>query len=417
MTDKLASWQWIATPEGTKVVSSVSVSPSTSEIAKLRRSYSSEQVAVAIELSRAKVKILKKFDPKDSERVISDLAGIEMASSSIASHYKARRYRDAFGDGARIGDLCCGIGADSVGLKDSGLVPIGVDIDPVRVWMYEHNLALGSHGCETVTGDAVDDCPEDIAAFHLDPARRTVSGKRSFDLEDFVPCPQAWERLLQVHDSGAIKLNPGVDAYNLMAGECEIISESGRLTQAILWVGQLEGDHERRATLLGSDGSVVSVVGEPERPEDTSVIGSFVGSLDPSLERADLVGTVLDKLGVSLVYPGTGMVTCDVVVEHPMVRWHRVIEVVSWSRKRVKSVLRGLDSGIVEVRTRGGVVNTDVEQKQLRGKGSNHGLTVFVYRIGDRTQAIVCERVKAGKNPQSSDTLRAKPYLGHEGVV
>ncbi|MEZ6162863.1 MAG: hypothetical protein R3B67_00300 [Phycisphaerales bacterium] len=42
------------------------------------------------------------------------------------------------------------------------------------------------------------------------------------------------------------------------------------------------------------------------RPEDSSEIGSFIGTLDACVERADLVGKrLLDELSVSLVHPGT----------------------------------------------------------------------------------------------------------------
>ena len=83
------------------------------------------------------------------------------------------------------------------------------------------------------------------------------------------------------------------------------------------------------------------------------------------------------------------------MTEHPMVRWHKVHDVLPWNRKRVKAVLRGHDHGVVEVRTRGGVINPDVEQKALRGKGSNGGLTVFVYRIDKKLTAVIAQRVSS----------------------
>jgi len=165
--------------------------------------------------------------------------------------------------------------------------------------------------------------------------------------------------------------------------------------------------------VLSADGEVCSLAGEAERPEGAEAIGAALGTLDPCLERADLVGVLLDTLGVRLVHPGTGLVTADEAVEHPMVRWYGVIEVMAWSRKCVRAKLRELDAGVIEVRTRGGVVNPDEELRQLRGKGVRDDLTVLVYRLGDRIMAIVAERLS---NPNEKKPVRLGDARG-EGVL
>lgn len=389
MNEDLSIWRWLATHEGRDAIASIPASPTAAQITALRKTMSPEQVRVASEAARGRAKGEKKFAPEFASDLIADAGGVEMASSSLSSFYKAKRFESVVGIGSRVADLCCGIGGDSWGLGRHGMIPVGVDHNEPRVFMYEHNT-----GFEVICGDAVAECPSDIAAFHLDPARRTVEGKRTLDIEDFEPGPDVWRRLIRRHPTGAIKLNPGVNAYELPDGECEILSEPSGLTQAVLWVGELGGGHERRATKLGIDGSVCSIGGEGERPQDSNEIGAFLGTLDPCLERADLVGAFLEQAeGVGLVHPGTGMVTSDVVIGHPMVRWHRVEQVVKWNRKRVKAALRDLDVGVVEVRTRGGVINPDAEQKYFRGKGANDRMTVLIYRIDDRICAIIAERV------------------------
>jgi THUMP domain-like len=388
MTETCSIWQWLASDEGESAIGAMPMAPTTAQIAAMRNRMSAEQVRAASNAMRARVKGAKKLDHAFATRLISDIPGVEMASSAIASLYKAQRFATVLGDSARIADLCCGIGGDSWGLGRAGLVPIGVDSNADRAWVYQHNT-----GFDAICGDALNDCPIDIAGFHLDPARRNIAGKRTLDIEDFEPGPKVWDRLIETHPNGAIKLNPGVNAYDLPMGELEILSEPGGLTQALLWVGSLAGEHERRATKLGADGSVSSIAGEAWRPEDSNEIGDYLGTLDPCLERADLVGAFLDQAGVSLVHPGTGMVTASEPVSHPMMRWYRVIEVMGWNRKRVKAVLRGLDAGVIEVRTRGGAVNPDSEQRYLRGNGDNPRLSVLIYRIDRRILAITAERV------------------------
>ncbi len=404
MIEELQTWKWVGTDAGEAAIRTMPLSPTTAQIVAMRRTMSAEQVRATSDTARARVKGAKKLDARFAARMISDIAGIEMASSAISSVYKAKRFAAVLGEGSRVADLCCGIGGDSWGLGQAGLKPVGVDSSAVRAWMYGHNT-----GHEVICGDAIDECPTDIAGFHLDPARRTDLGTRTLEVEDFEPGPKAWERLIEKHPTGAIKLNPGVNAYDLPAGEVEILSEVGGLTQAMLWVGKLAGECERRATKLGIDGSVCSIAGDAWRPDESNEIGAFLGTLDPCLERADLVGEFLELTHTKLVHPGTGMVTADEPVEHPMVRWHTVHDVLKWNRKKVKAALRGLDGGIVEVRTRGGVINPDVEQKALRCKGSNNRMTVLVYRIDKKLTAVLAERV------QRKTLHETNPVQGEEG--
>ncbi len=394
MSVSIETWRWLARDEGLGAIACAPVESSASAIATLRKRFDADRVRGILESSRARRKAAAKLDASWAATLLADVAGVEMASSSRSSQYKASRFASVLGGGALIADLCCGIGADSWGFARAGLRVIGVDSDPARVVMFGHNLP----GCGAVCGDALADCPA-ADAFHLDPARRDGT-QRTLDIEDFSPGPGDWDAIISRVGNGAIKLNPGVDAYALPGGEVEILSEHGGLTQAVLYVGRLAGGHSRRATRLGVDGSVWTVSGEPERPEDANEIGGYIGTLDPCLERADLVGVFLDSVGVSLVHPGTGLVTGDSVVGHAMVRWYRVLETMAWNPKRVKSALHGLGHGVVEVRTRGGVVNPDEVQRQLRGKGTRSGLSVLVYRLGDRVVAVIAEGVEQ-KTPAS----------------
>ncbi len=387
MTETRTIWQWLASDQGESAIGAIAMSPTTAQIAAMRKHLSAEQVRAASDAMRARAKGAKKLDDSFAAKMISDLPGIEMASSAISSIHKAKRFASVLGENARIADLCCGIGGDSWGLGQAGLNPIGVDSCAHRAWAYQHNT-----GFKSICGDALNDCPADIAGFHLDPARRDIQGKRTLDIEDFEPGPKIWDQLIEKHPAGAIKLNPGINAYDLPIGEVEILSEPGGLTQAVLWVGQLAGEHERRATKLGADGSVCTIAGDPERPNDSNDIQAYLGTLDPCLERADLVCEFLEQSHTSLVHPGTGLVTAEQATPHPMVRWHRVVEVMGWNRKRVKAALRSVDAGVVEVRTRGGVINPDAEQKYLRGKGACNQITVMVYRIGDRICAVIAQR-------------------------
>lgn len=393
MSVSVETWRWLTSPEGLEAVACAPAESSASVVSGLRKRFDADRVRGIFEASKARRKASTKLDAAWASQLVADQGGVEMASSARSARYKSARFEQILGQGVRVSDLCCGIGADSWGLSQAGIDVVGVDRDPSRIVMYAHNLP----GCVGVCGDAFEDCPAEVDAFHLDPARREGT-KRVLSIEDFLPGPAVWDDVIERVGSGAIKLNPGVDAYALPEGEVEILSEPGGLTQAVLWVGALAGDASRRATMLGDSGLLATLCGEPERPEDSNEVGAYLGTLDACVERADLVGVLLETLGVRLVHPGTGLVTCEGSVTHPMVRWYRVLEVLAWNEKRVRAALRAYGHGIVEVRTRGGVVNPDEVQHKLRGSGERNDLCVLIYRLGDRVVAVIAEGAD-GKEP------------------
>jgi hypothetical protein len=376
-------WEWTRSRDGADAVDRAPIDPSPSDIARLRKKLSAQQVRVAIELARARDKASRKLD----QQIVGDCAGVEMASSTAAARYKASRFVRTLGEGASIVDLCCGIGGDAIELKNAGLDVVAVDHDPVRSWMCAQNAGIRSLACDVL------DPAVPSGAFHLDPARRTQHGQRSRELDDLRPGPSAWEELIRSRSDGAIKLHPGARASELPDGELEIISESGKLTQSVLWIGRLS-EHERRATLLDESGNVAAqLVGAAERPEDESPIGAFIHTMDPSVERADLVPELINETGLSLVYPGTGLLTGAQALAHPMTNAFRVLDTLAWNPKRVKSILRSHGAGPVEVKARAKAVDTDATQQLLRGEGDRM-LTVFVLPIAGSIRAIVAERAE-----------------------
>jgi len=387
----IEDWEWTQTPEGAAAVIRAPVSPGPADIVRLRKQLAADRVRVAIELARARVKAQRKF----FHPVVGDCAGVEMASSNAAARYKASRFVHTLGAGACVADLCCGIGGDAMELGNAGLQVVGVDLDPVRAWMCRQNA-----GVQTLVCDVLDpSVPSGV--FHLDPARRTDDGRRSRDLDALQPGPTVWEELIRARHDGAIKLHPGVNASELPAGELEIISESGKLTQAVLWIGRL-AQRERRATLVDRAGGVIAQLSGPaDRPEDESPIADYIHTMDPSVERADLAAELIGETGLRLVHPGAGLLTGSSPSGHPMTAAFRVLDAMPWDRGRVKEALRSHDAGVVEVKTRGQAVDTDAAQSSLRGRGDRL-LTLFVLPLGRSVTAIITERNRKNTRPAAA---------------
>jgi hypothetical protein len=372
-------------------------------VSRLRRGASPALVNAALELGTARRKAATKFPPAVADRIIADPQSVEMASSSLVADHKAVRFREVFGQGARVLDLCCGMGGDAMALTRAGLNVLGVDRDPARAWMCGLNAP-----CEVRTADVLDpDLPD--GPFHLDPSRREESaGRRVFDLSRHEPRPEVWRFLIAGRRNGAIKLGPGVDAEKLAAElppgtphELEFISERGRLTQAVAWIGSMAlspGCH--RATLV-TGLATHSIAGLPGEPP-LGPLGRYLIETDASVERANLLSELCRTEVLLALHPRLGLLTADRPCDSPMAASFEVLAHMPWNPKRVRAWLRDHDGGIVEVKTRAKTVDPDAVQMELRGEGAT-AYAVFVLRIGNDIQAIITRRAAARSGGEAVD--------------
>ncbi len=389
MVGDLDIWAWAVSDDAAPLRAAVTPGIGPGPLSRLRERWPAERIAVVAELVAARDKARAKF-PDRAERLAADRPGVEMASSARAAAHKAARFVAVLGEGAAITDACCGIGGDAMSLADAGLEVLAVDSDPCRAWMAGHNA-----GCSTLAAD-IRTLGVSTPGLHIDPARRNAQS-RTRQTEDFEPPLPDLLDLLTGARAGALKLHPGVSADALPPGELEVISESGRLTQAVLWTG-LPAVDERRATLLASDGTTHTLAGTPDRPTDATPVGAWIHTFDPSVERADLVALLIETTGLSLVHPGVGLLTGEQPHDSPWVRAFRVVEDMPWNFKGVRARLRDLGAGEVTVKTRGGFVDPDRLSRELRGRGGRP-LVLFALRLGDRPVAVIAEPTQKNTPP------------------
>lgn len=408
----LTDWRPLGGPDGFALIDRAERVKGPADVERLRADTGEGVAAAAMEAAAARVTLRRKFPEEIAGRLIADRAGAEMASSVASAAHKVDLLRALCGGGDphQVLDLCCGIGVDAAAIAGSFKSVLAIDLDPVRSWMCGLNAGVLAAGgtVDCRVADLIEDPPPDGCVFHLDPSRRAQSGSRRRGLGEMSPDIGFIRSLAERGCRGLVKLAPGVDPEDLEVdgdslGSLEYISEHGRMTQAVLTIGDgTHGSAHPVATMIDPSGMHTLAPAGGINPDGSQRIaercGRFIYSVDPAVERARLMGRLADDVGGSvLAHPGAGLLTSDESIESPWITGFEVIEELPWSVKRARAVLRALGAGIVEVKTRGRVIEPDDVQRSLRGKG-DRPLVVFVQRLGDRLACIVCERV-AFKTP------------------
>ena len=248
----LAAYRALARPHAAALLAAAAASDgSAAQIERLRRSWPAEQVTAALDLVRARRMLEGRIDAAST--LMADPAGAEQASSTITARWKARRFARL---SAPVADLCCGIGGDLLELSRD-CPARGIDLDPLRAWMAEHNT-----GCSVSCEDARTAALAANESFHLDPARRDADGRRRHDWDALEPGPALIEALIESGRPGAVKLGPGIDWSRIPSAqrtETEVIGEDRRLVQAVLWTGSLAAAGMRTATRLPQEHTLTGV--------------------------------------------------------------------------------------------------------------------------------------------------------------
>ncbi|MDY7110330.1 MAG: hypothetical protein SYC29_17000 [Planctomycetota bacterium] len=371
-------------------------------IERLRAQWPKSLVAAALDLVAARRKAAQKFP--HVEEIVSDVVGIEQATSHQVAEHKARRFAAVISEGrcgGRIVDLCCGIGGDAMSLMRIAEVT-ALDINPLRAWMARRNAACCAQAADVETMSLEGEL------FHLDPARRTARGaiddqRRIWKYEDYRPGPAFINRLLTTCPDGAIKLGPGVDLDALPLAtsggggrEIEIINEGGTLVQAVLWCGALALHPGKRTATRLPDG--LSFTAAPQAApvmegRAREAFHRFLYVPDPAIERAGLLGALCADLPVREVHPGLGILTSDQRLENPWLSAYEVLTQLPWRPRKIADWLSAHNGGIVEVKTRGKAVDTDLVQHDLRGDGDEK-YTIFALRLGRKLMAAITRPVR-----------------------
>lgn len=313
-------------------------------------------------------------------------AGLEQATRAVVADRRAARLAAA--GVTTLADLGCGLGSDALAAGRAGIRVHAVDADPLTAAVATANVAAaGLSDLVTVAcADATTVPVEDFDAVFADPARRRAGGGRVFDPRSYSP---PWDFIAGLPERvprTVLKLAPGIDHALLPDGaEGEWVSAGGDLVEAAFWCGPLAGV-PRRATLLPGG---AELTGSGLARADTGTVGRYLYDPDPAVVRSHLVAEFAAAIGGRLADPDIAYVYTDAPADTPFGRRLEITDVLPFSLKRLRTLLRERGVGRLEIRKRGSALEPEQLRKDLRLAGPN-GASLVLTRVANAPTVLLC---------------------------
>lgn len=389
MSISLSDLDFLMTPAGAQLLQNLagddlSESRILPLITRLRRDFSLEQARAAVGMAQLRKKAAEKFGDS-ATRMFFTREALEQASDPLV-----RQYRSQIAADLRVVDACCGIGADSLAMAAAGGEVLGLDLDPVRVRIAEHNAAALGIKAQFRSADVRDGLPESDLIF-FDPARRDDKGKRIFDVERYQPPLSLVREWRAPHI--VTKLSPGVELDQLAGygGGIEFISVKGDLKEAVLWLGF---DFPlRKATLLAEGYTYHWEASDSPISTALSVPLNWLIEPDASLLRAGLVADAALALGAFQLDETIAYLTSDQQPSSPWVRIWKILDWMPFHLKRLRAYLRERNVGRVTVKKRGTAITPEELIAGLKLKG-DESRTLVLTRGQGQPIVLICKDIQ-----------------------
>lgn len=388
----LTAFQALHTPRGERLLAEASglgTGPATllATATALRRSHPAELVAAALTQVRLREAARPRFGP-DAGRMFFTPQGLEQATRPVVAAHRARRFSAT--QAGRVVDLGCGVGGDLVALARAGMAVHGVDRDPLTVAVAQANVrALGLAGQVRVEqGDVREVDLAGVPAAFCDPARRS-GGRRVFDPAGYSPPFDFLHQVAAAVPLTGAKVAPGIPHELVPEGtEAEWVSVAGEVKEAALWWGEL-ATARRRATLLPSGATMTDSADPGTEPPPVAPPGRWLYEPDGAVIRAHLVAELANATGGWLLDSTIAYLASDVLVDTPFARGYEVTDVLPFSLKRLRALLRSRRVGAVTVKKRGSAIDPDALRRDLRLTGDEHA-TVVLTRVASAPTVLLC---------------------------
>ncbi|MGC3864688.1 THUMP-like domain-containing protein [Micromonospora chersina] len=326
-------------------------------------------------------------------------AGLEQATRGVVARRRAERLRAA--GVATLADLGCGLGADALAAARAGIRVYGVEADPLTAAMAAANAeAAGLADLFTVEcGDATAFDVTRVDGVFCDPARRKAgTGRRIFDPNAYSPPWDFVTGLAERVPHTVVKVAPGLDHALIPAGaEAEWVSVDGDLVEAALWCGAL-AEVPRRATLLrekdGPGTGVAQLTGGGDAEAPVGRPRRFLYDPDAAVVRAHLVAELAGDLDATLADPSIAYLYGDEARPTPFGRCLEITDVLPFSLKRLRALLRERRVGRVEILKRGSALEPEKLRRDLKLAG-DQAASLVLTRVAGAPTVLICRPLPA----------------------
>jgi hypothetical protein len=133
-------------------------------------------------------------------------------------------------------------------------------------------------------------------------------------------------------------------------------------------------------------------VGSGVERAPVGVVGAFLYDPDPAVVRSHLVAEFTAAVGGRLADPEIAYVYTDEPVETPFGRRLEITDVLPFSLKRLRALLRERGVGRLEIRKRGSALEPDQFRRDLRLAGPAAASLVLT-RVAGAPTALLCRPV------------------------
>lgn len=350
-------------------------------------------VAAALTQSKLRAKGREKF-ADFADGMLFTGPGLEQATRLTVGARHAQRYQQA--GCTKVADLTCGIGGDAMAFAALGLPVLAVDTDELTAAIATVNLRhFPEAEVRHADGLSLDLAADGVDGVFADPARRTGGGRRRHDPAAYLP---PLDDVLAVRErvpALGVKVGPTIPHTAVPPdAEAQWVSVDGDVVEAGLWFGPLAPDGPGRSALV-LRGTAATTVREPDGGLVTPEVGPVGGYLyepDGAVIRAGLVALVAEQVHGRLVDRTIAYVTSDHLSATELARAYRVLDVMPFGLKRLRTALRERGVGRLTIKKRGTAVVPEQLRKQLDLRGDAEA-TVVLTRVAGSQQVLVVEPV------------------------
>lgn len=348
-------------------------------------------------------KAKKKLPTLSKHALLYDSVAIEQCSSDATASYKSSLLK-----GDLLVDLTGGLGIDVVYFSQNFERIIHCERNDVLSQIAEYNFKqLGIKRIQAHTGDSVSLLEEaednSISWIYVDPARRD-SNKRFVSLEECAPnVVEIQDLLLQKSKNVCIKISPGADFTSVKNSikcikEFIVVSVNNECKEILLILERDYSDQiEVKSVMINTRTEKIETIQKHEKSyyqkAQSTKMHTYFYEPDLAIIKARLSAKLAHTLGISFINLNVDYMTSEKFIEHFPGRHFKILEVIPYGRKTLKTFLTINNITKANVARRDFPDSPEYIKKVFKLKDGGEDYLFFTTNFEGKFICIHCKRV------------------------